>query len=227
MRLVFLLLTLIVTWTSASGFAEDAYTIYRVIDGDTVVLQKNGVDYKIRLIGVDTPETVHPLKPVEWYGKEASQFLRNLLRGESVYLAYETKTAELDRYGRVLAYLYRAPDSLFVNLEIVRQGYGHAYTQYPFKHMELFRSYERKAQEARKGLWSQWSTPGSKHRPTGGNASIQQKQDGSLTVYVTKSGKKYHLGSCRYLFKTKRAISLQDAEKRYSACSVCKPPAKF
>ena len=125
-------MTLIATWTSASGFAEDAYTIYRVIDGDTVVLQKNGVDYKIRLIGVDTPETVHPLKPVEWYGKEASHFLRNLLRGESVYLAYETKTAELDRYGRVLAYLYRAPDSLFVNLEIVRQGYGHAYTQYPF-----------------------------------------------------------------------------------------------
>ena len=68
-----------------------------------------------------------------------------------LYLRFDREMR--DKYGRLLAYLYRAPDGLFVNLEIVRQGYGQAYTRYPFKHMELFRHYEHRAQEARKGLW--------------------------------------------------------------------------
>ena len=130
-----------------------AYKVERIVDGDTVVLLMEGKKTKVRLIGVDTPETVHPSKPVEAYGKEASQFTRNLLEGESVYIEYESGASELDKYGRLLAYLYRAPDGLFVNLEIVRQGYGHAYTQYPFQHMELFRTYEKKATHAGKGLW--------------------------------------------------------------------------
>jgi micrococcal nuclease len=124
----------------------------RVIDGDTVVLRLGGIETTVRLIGVDTPETVHPRQPVEEYGEEASRFLTNLLMGESVYVESEPGNT-LDRYGRTLAYLYRVPDGLFVNLEIVRQGYGHAYTKYPFEHMELFRVYERKAREAGRGLW--------------------------------------------------------------------------
>lgn len=58
-----------------------------------------------------------------------------------------------DKYGRVLAYLYRAPDGLWVNLEIIRQGYGQVYTLASFKHIELFRDYERRAREIGKGLW--------------------------------------------------------------------------
>lgn len=132
----------------------------RVIDGDTVVLRLGGIETTVRLIGVDTPETVHPRQPVQAYGEEASRFLTNLLLGESVYV--ESKPGNtLDRYGRTLAYLYRAPDGLFVNLEIVRQGYGHAYTKYPFERMELFRFYEHKAREAGRGLWGLADTPGS------------------------------------------------------------------
>ena len=106
---------------------------------------------KVRLIGVDTPETVHPQKPVEFYGRESSLFLKNLLRGESVHVVYGQE--RVDGYGRTLAYLYRAPDGLFVNLEIIRQGYGHAYTQFSFRHMELFTGYQRWARETGKGLW--------------------------------------------------------------------------
>ena len=106
-----------------------------MIDGDTVKIDYNGKATNVRLIGVDTPETVHPSKPVEAYGKEASNFTKNLLQGESVYLRFDID--KTDKYGRLLAYLYRAPDGLFVNLEIVRQGYSHAYTQFPFKHMEF------------------------------------------------------------------------------------------
>jgi len=86
---------------------------------------------------VDTPETVHPSKPVQHYGKEASCFTTNLLKGERIYLRYEGEKPTTDKYGRLLAYVYRAPDGLFVNAEIIRQGYGHAYVQYPFKHLVL------------------------------------------------------------------------------------------
>lgn len=106
---------------------------------------------KVRLIGVDTPETVHPQKPVEFYGRESSLFLKNLLKGESVHVVYGQE--RLDNYGRTLGYLYRAPDGLFVNLEIIRQGYGHAFTRFPFRQMELFLAYQGWARDVGKGLW--------------------------------------------------------------------------
>ena len=129
----------------------EAYPVSRIIDGDTIELKTETGLVKVRLIGVDTPETVHPSKPVEHYGREASLFLKNLLRGESVHAVYGQE--RVDQYGRTLAYLYRVPDGLFVNLEIIRQGYGHAYTQFPFKHMELFLAYQGWARDVGKGLW--------------------------------------------------------------------------
>ena len=116
----------------AEDFSEDpAFPIEKVVDGDTVVIHRAGKSVTVRLIGVDTPETMHPQKPAEAFGKEASAFARNLLLGESVYLLPDEKREE-DRHGRLLAYLYRAPDGLFVNLEIVRQGYGRTLTRIPF-----------------------------------------------------------------------------------------------
>jgi len=131
-----------------------AYPVVRVVDGDTIVVSDKGKDVKVRLVGVDTPETVHPRKPVEHYGKEASRFTTNLLKGEKVYLVGEPLPGALDRYGRTLAYVYRVPDGLFVNAEIIRQGYGHAYTQIPSKYMEEFKQLEQFARKAEKGLWA-------------------------------------------------------------------------
>lgn len=131
-----------------------AYPVVRVVDGDTIVVSDKGKDVKVRLVGVDTPETVHPRKPVEHYGKEASRFTTNLLKGEKVYLVSEPLPGALDRYGRTLAYVYRAPDGLFVNAEIIRQGYGHAYTQIPSKYMQEFKQLEQFARKAEKGLWA-------------------------------------------------------------------------
>lgn len=132
-----------------------AYPVVRVVDGDTIVVSDKGKDVKVRLVGVDTPETVHPRKPVEHYGKEASRFTTNLLKGEKVYLVGEPLPGALDRYGRTLAYVYRVPDGLFVNAEIIRQGYGHAYTQIPSKYMREFKQLEQFAKKAEKGLWVQ------------------------------------------------------------------------
>ena len=135
-------------------FTQDiAYKVIRIVDGDTVVISYEGVNTTVRLIGVDTPETRVPNNPEEEeHGKKASMFIQNLLQGESVYLRFDAQNTT-DRYGRMLAYLYRAPDGLFVNLELVRQGYGLAYTQFPFEHIDLFRHYGERARLAEKGLW--------------------------------------------------------------------------
>lgn len=108
-----------------------AYPVVRTIDGDTLVVKIDGNETKVRLIGVDTPETVDPRKPVQFFGKEASAFTRKLLEGESVTLEYDQQRTDL--YGRMLAYAYRAKDRLFVNREIIREGYGHAYVKLPFR----------------------------------------------------------------------------------------------
>jgi len=134
----------------------------RVVDGDTIVVEGVG---KVRLIGVDTPETVHPRKPVEYYGKEASNFTKRMVEGKKVRLEYDWQRK--DKYNRTLAYVYvmtndvrdmpefksRASIELMLNAELIKQGYGHAYTKYPFKYLEQFRGYEREARESRIGLW--------------------------------------------------------------------------
>lgn len=133
--------------TSLPNDSKRLRTVVTVIDGDTIVLDGGE---KIRLIGVDTPETVHPNKPVEYFGKEASAFTRRLCEGKKVRLEYDLD--RVDKYGRTLAYVY-LEDGTFVNAEIIKQGYGHAYTRFPFKYMGEFRKYEREARKNRRGLW--------------------------------------------------------------------------
>jgi micrococcal nuclease len=122
----------------------------RVVDGDTIIVEMDGKEEYIRLIGVDTPETVHPEKPVEYFGKEASEFTRRMVEGHAVRLDYDWQYR--DKYYRVLAYVYLL-DGFFLNAEIIKQGYGFAYTKYPFKYLEEFRMYEREARENMRGLW--------------------------------------------------------------------------
>ena len=150
-RIVPFLLVALVWIVLVSGCKTPSYPVDRIVDGDTVVLLIDGEKTKVRLIGVDTPETVHTSNPVEYYGPEASQFTKELLTGRLVWLEYETERE--DRFGRTLAYLYRVPDSLFVNLEIIRLGYGRAYTKYPFRYKERFVTAEQAARDAQLGLW--------------------------------------------------------------------------
>jgi micrococcal nuclease len=125
----------------------EIHKVKRVVDGDTLLLI-NGE--RVRLIGVDTPETKHPQKPVEYFGKEAYLFTKKMVDGKEARFEFERQ--KRDRYGRLLAYVYLL-DGTFLNAEIIKQGYGFAYTRFPFKHMEEFRRYERDARENRRGLW--------------------------------------------------------------------------
>ena len=146
----FLHLLLIPLVLSGIIAAQDFYLCSRVLDGDTIVVEIEGKQEKVRLIGVDTPETVHPQKPVEYFGKEASDFTRKIVEGKRVRLEYDWQRR--DKYGRLLAYVY-LEDGTFLNAEIIKQGYGFAYTRYPFKYLDEFRQYEREARENKRGLW--------------------------------------------------------------------------
>ena len=205
--------TSLMSYPTEVFFGDTAYQVTRIIDGDTVEIRYDGTLTSVVLIGVDTPETVHPQIPVEAFGKEATAFTRNLLLGESVYFRFGSNRT--DRYGRLLAYLYRAPDGLFVNLEIVRQGYGKVYTVFPFAHKTLFQHYEKQAQNAGRGLWSVSNS---------GRQSFQSEEvPRTKTVYITRTGAKYHRGGCQYLRYSKIPISLERAKQGYSPCSVCRP----
>lgn len=131
----------------------DFDVVERVVDGDTLLLQSGE---RVRLIGVDTPETKHPKKPVEYFGKEASAFSRRMAEGKRVRLEFDQANAargHKDHYGRTLAYVF-LEDGILLNAEIIKQGYGHVYTQFPFSRMEEFRRLEREAREQRRGLWA-------------------------------------------------------------------------
>jgi micrococcal nuclease len=128
----------------------------RVIDGDTIEVDINGAIHKVRYIGIDTPETVHPSKPVEYLGKEASNKNRELVEGKVVRL--EKDVSETDKYGRLLRYVW--VDDLFVNAELVRLGYAQVATYPPdVKYQDFFIVLQREAREAGRGLWAASTTP--------------------------------------------------------------------
>jgi len=126
-------------------------TVERHVDGDTLWVEDR---VKVRLIGIDTPETKHPSKAVECFGEQAAGFLRELLPlGTDVRLVFDVERE--DRYGRTLAYMYRVSDGLFVNADLVRQGYAQAYTVPPnVAHVDEFRALQAEARDAGRGLWS-------------------------------------------------------------------------
>jgi micrococcal nuclease len=142
-----LILFLVVSSFLTSLFGQDIVKVKRVIDGDTLFLT-NGE--RVRLIGVDTSETKHPRKSVERFGKEAYLFTKKMAEGKEVRVEYDWQRR--DKYDRLLAFVYLM-DGTFLNAEIIKQGYGFAYTKYPFKYMEEFRKYEREAKENKRGLW--------------------------------------------------------------------------
>ena len=179
----------------------------RVIDGDTIELT-TGV--KIRYIGINTPETKHPTKPVEEFGAEAAAANKKLVEGKLVKLEFDIE--KKDKYGRVLAYVY--VDTIFVNAWLVENGFAQVATYPPnVRYQDIFIKLEKKARETKKGLWASAKKP---EKPS----PIKVTN----SVYVTRTGAKYHRGHCRYLSKSKIPIDLESAVASYGPCSVCKPP---
>lgn len=131
-----------------------AALVVGVIDGDTVDVALEGQLYRLRLIGLDTPETVDPRKPVQCFGREASARAHALLDGQRVLLEADPTQGEWDKYDRLLRYVWLEDGRLF-NLEMIREGYAHEYTyNVPYRYQDIFREAQRAAREQGMGLWA-------------------------------------------------------------------------
>lgn len=130
------------------------YEISRVVDGDTIEVTIDGSKKKVRLIGVDTPETVDPRKTVQCFGSEASSYVKNLLDGKKVALETDSTQGDVDRYNRLLRYVF-LPDGIDVGKQIISEGYGHEYTfNLPYKYQSQYKQAQKQAQGRSAGLWS-------------------------------------------------------------------------
>lgn len=217
-----------------SPVALTAARVASVVDGDTIHVSIDGRDETVRLIGVDTPETHHPTQPVQPYGVEAEKFTRSQLEGRAVYL--EKDVQERDKYGRLLAYVWTdKPTELsdhevrtkMFNARLLLDGYAQLLTIPPnVKYVDYFRTYQTEAREGNKGLWALGPVPNAPPSSVQAAPTTSQVQDQKkVTVYVTRTGKKYHRDGCRYLAKSKIPMSLSDAKAAgYGPCSVCDPP---
>ncbi|MEZ5245191.1 MAG: thermonuclease family protein [Acidimicrobiales bacterium] len=128
-------------------------TVERIVDGDTLVALVNGERERVRLLGIDTPESVAENRPDQCYGEEASDYLKMLLpEGAEITLILDEEPR--DQYDRLLAYVVRGSDDLFVNLDLLERGFAGVLIYDPNDHYEsLFRSAERAARDADIGLW--------------------------------------------------------------------------
>lgn len=130
------------------------YAVVSVVDGDTLKLNIDGTTQTVRLIGMDTPETVDPRKPVQCFGQEASNKAKELLADRSVRIEKDASQGDLDKYGRLLVYVFR-DDGLFYNKYMIEQGFAHEYTyNTPYKYQTEFKAAEKSARENQTGLWS-------------------------------------------------------------------------
>lgn len=129
------------------------YAVEEVSDGDTIIVNMNGTREIVRMIGVDTPETHHPDRPVECYGEEASEYTRKLIGSNPVRLQADPLGTNRDRYDRLLRYIY-LPDGTLMEKSIIENGFGFAYPFFPFEKADEFVALEKQAETARQGLWA-------------------------------------------------------------------------
>ena len=175
-RLKSFIFPLFLSFSLVGEASSQKVKVLSVTDGDTF---KIGV----RLIGVDAPETRHPRKPLQFFGKEASDFLRKFIQGKTVRL--KLGRAPTDKYGRLLGYVF-LPNGVFVNAHLVSEGYAQA-SPYPpnLKYADLFRELERRARARRKGMWSRLQSKADPRPPVVGNRKTR--------VYHTPGGLYYEL----------------------------------
>ena len=214
------------------------YQVLKVVDGDTIHISYNGKDEKVRFIGLDTPETKDPRKPIQCFGREATAKMTEFAENKNVRLEFDKTQGERDKYGRILAFVY-SEDNKNLAYEMIRQGYGNEYTynSNPYKYQNEFKEAARKAREENKGLWAENTcagnttkpadTPAPKPqpapaynpapapRPRTAPAPQPQQSQGACVIKgnVGRNGKIYHMPGQKYYNKTNpEAIFCSEAE---------------
>ncbi len=148
--------------TEAVRFVDTYYKVIKVTDGDTLHIDYNGTDEKVRLIGINTPETTDPRKEVECFGKEASDRMKGLVEGKIVRIEYDESQNLRDAYNRLLAYVY-LEDGEMINRKMIAEGYAYEYTYMtPYKYQSEFKQVQNIARTSERGLWSPSTCNGKK-----------------------------------------------------------------
>jgi micrococcal nuclease len=139
------------------------YKVIRIVDGDTFVVSLSGKEDKVRMLGINTPESVAKNRPDECFGKEASLKTKELLLGQNVLLEFDITKPKKDEYGRLLIYVFRE-DGLFVSEELIKIGFAYEYTynREKYKYQKDFKEAEAYAKKNKLGLWSESTCGGSK-----------------------------------------------------------------
>lgn len=206
---------------SAGILAKDMVKCFEVVDGDTIKVSfSDGRIEKVRLIGIDTPETKDPRKPVEYFGQEASDYTKTHLEGKEIKLEYDQTSR--DKYGRLLAYVF-VNGELFNN-KIIKEGYAHAYLYFPFKdnYMKMFRDSEKYAREHKLGLWAE-------NKEAKKEFETDNKLAQAGKYIASRKSDVFHYATCGYAKKIKpenrvfyntREEAIADGKR---PCMVCKP----
>lgn len=186
--------------------AQKQYNVLKIVDGDTIKISMDGTEETLRLIGIDTPETVDPRKAVQCFGAEASNKAKELLTNRRVTLEFDTSQGSRDKYGRLLAYI-RRDDGLFYNKHMIEEGYAHEYTyNLPYKYQTEFKSAQKAAQTAQKGLWSSKTcngdteqaavTTAAQPKPSPTTQPPTQQATGKFYTSSHSSSKYYYPAAC-------------------------------
>lgn len=140
-----------VSGNATTNISKNSYKVTRVVDGDTIIIDYNGTEERIRMIGIDTPESVHPNKEKNTeFGKTVSNFTKENL--ENKYVKIELDVQERDKYGRLLAYVYL--DDVMYNKTLLAEGYAKIATYPPnVKYVDDFTKIQKEAKNNQKGLW--------------------------------------------------------------------------
>lgn len=190
----------LVTTTILADNPRQLYEVTKVVDGDTIDVELDGKVERLRLIGINTPETVDPRKPVECFGREASEKAKSILTGKKVAVESDPSQDEHDKYGRLLRYVFLEDGTNF-NLLMIREGYAYEYTyDLPYKYQTEFKQAQTEASGKKTGLWgercaSQTYTVAAPVAPAAGTCIIK----GNINA---KKEKIYHAPGCGSYNKT-------------------------
>jgi|GEM_PF-775003 len=218
--------------------------VVRIFDGDTILIRIDGKNRRYQLIGADTPEYLPKDRTPKPFSIESMRFIEQLLLGEQVYVQHDP-AGDRDSSGLLRAYVFRAPDMLFVNLELIRQGYAKFSTRHGTLYQDSFSYYEHDAKDKSRGVWdrnprfraelpvedidepAQQSNPERTAEPE--RASRPETNTSRSTtglanqIYITRSGSKYHRKDCPHLTATRQRTTRDAVEDTHTPCKTCKP----
>jgi micrococcal nuclease len=186
------------------------YNVVKVVDGDTIDVSINGETKRLRLIGINTPETVDPRTAVQCFGKEASDKAKELLTGKKVSLEADSTQGELDKYSRLLRYVFLEDGTNF-NLYMIKEGYAYEYTyNTPYKYQVEFKAAQVYAKTNNKGLWS----------PSTCNGELKAATQIQTTTTSQSSTTSTTFGACGTKTICSQMTSCEEAKYFLNTCGV-------